>query len=79
MLIRKSPKIAEAEVTPYELYLNRRQFIGQASRLALLASATPSALAACEFQASEARAAQGDGQEDQLTSYEDVTTYNNFY
>ncbi len=79
MLIRKSPKIAEAEVTPYELYLNRRQFIGQASRLALLAAATPSALAACEFQASEARAAQGDGQEDQLTSYEDVTTYNNFY
>jgi len=79
MLIRKPPKISEAEVTPYELYLNRRKFIGRAGRIALLAAVTPSALAACDLDGGEAEAAEAVPQEDALTPYEDVTTYNNFY
>ena len=79
MLIRRPPKISEGEVTPYELYLNRRKFIGQAGRLALLAAVTPSALAGCDLHGGKAEAAEAGPQEDALTPYEDVTTYNNFY
>jgi sulfoxide reductase catalytic subunit YedY len=78
MLIRKPDEISESEVTPYELYLNRRKFIGQAGRLALLAAVTPASLAACDFKG-EAEASMADPQEDQLTPFDDVTTYNNFY
>jgi sulfoxide reductase catalytic subunit YedY len=78
MLIRKPDEISESEVTPYELYLNRRKFIGQAGRLALLAAVTPASLAACDFKG-EAEASMADLQEDQLTPFDDVTTYNNFY
>ena len=78
MLIRKPDEISESEVTPYELYLNRRKFIGQAGRLALLAAMTPASLAACDFKG-EAEASMADRQEDTLTPFDDVTTYNNFY
>jgi sulfoxide reductase catalytic subunit YedY len=79
MLIRKPDKISETEITPYELYLNRRKFIGQAGRVALLAAVAPGALAACDFAGEEAQAAVTGAQEDELTPYEDVTQYNNFY
>ncbi len=79
MLIRKPPKISESEVTPYELYLNRRKFIGQAGRIALVAAVAPSALAACDFGGGEANAAVVGAQEEELTPYEHVTQYNNFY
>jgi len=85
MLIRKKEKISQSEVTPYELYLDRRRFIGRAGRLALLAAVTPSSLAACDLPGNqEAQAALPGGgaagsQEEELTPYEDVTTYNNFY
>jgi sulfoxide reductase catalytic subunit YedY len=79
MLIRKPGKISESEVTPYELYLNRRKFIGQAGRIALLAAVAPEALASCDFIGGEAEAAVAGAQEDELTPYKDVTEYNNFY
>ncbi len=79
MLIRKPGKISESEVTPYELYLNRRKFLGQAGKLALMAAVTPASLAACDFKGGEAQAAVAATQEDPLTPYDDVTTYNNFY
>jgi len=79
MLIRKPGKIAESEVTPYEVYLNRRKFIGQAGRAALLAAVAPGALVGCDFTGEEAAAAVVGGQDDPLTPYEDVTQYNNFY
>jgi sulfoxide reductase catalytic subunit YedY len=85
MLIRKSNKISESEVTPYEVYLNRRKFIGQAGRLALAAAVTPGALMACDLKGDRAPAsapAAGDAgrvQEEELTPYDDVTGYNNFY
>ncbi len=79
MLIRKPPKISESEVTPYELYLNRRKFIGQAGRIALVAAVAPSALAASNLMGGEANAAVVGAQEEELTPYEHVTQYNNFY
>jgi sulfoxide reductase catalytic subunit YedY len=79
MLIRKPNKISESEITPYELYLSRRKFIGQAGRISLLAAVAPGALAACDFMGEEAEAAAIGGQEEELTPYEDVTQYNNFY
>ncbi|MCJ7628239.1 MAG: protein-methionine-sulfoxide reductase catalytic subunit MsrP [Longimicrobiales bacterium] len=79
MLIRKPPKISESEITPYELYLNRRKFIGQAGRIALMAAVAPGALAASDSMGEEAAAARKGAQEDELTPYKDVTEYNNFY
>ena len=79
MLIRKSPTISESEVTPYELYLNRRKFIGQAGRIALMAAVAPSALAASNLMSEEDGATVIGAQEDELTPYEHVTEYNNFY
>ncbi len=87
MLIRKPDKISPSEITPYELYLNRRKFIGQAARVALAAAVTPGALAACDVGGSEAAASvsgsrgstSSPAQDDELTPFDDVTTYNNFY
>jgi sulfoxide reductase catalytic subunit YedY len=69
MLIRK-PEIPSSEITPEPLYLNRRQFIGAAAG-AVAAASVPTALMAC--------APGEDEQADKPNSYEDITTYNNFY
>ncbi len=82
MLIRKPDPIPASEITPYEVYLNRRKFIGQAARVALAAAVTPGALAACDLGGDEAGRASLDAldaQSDELTPFEDVTRYNNFY
>ena len=71
MLIRK-PEIPSSEITPEATYLNRRQFFGAAAG-ALAASALPTSLAACTTDAAEA------AQRDEPNSYEDITSYNNFY
>lgn len=73
MLIRKPGKISESEVTPYDLYLNRRKFIGRAGKLALLGALAPASVAASEVFGGGVR------QEDEPNSYEDITQYNNFY
>jgi len=84
MLIRKSNPIPASEITPYEVYLNRRRFIGQAGRIALAAAVTPGALAACDSARADGGTVKGaeappEVQEDELTPFEDVTSYNNFY
>ncbi len=79
MMIRKAKKISESEVTPYEVYLNRRKFIGQAGRVALLAAVAPGALAASDHTGEEAEAAVIGAQGDELTPLKHVTEYNNFY
>ena len=79
MLIRKPKKISDSEITPYEVYLDRRKFIGQAGRIALVAAVAPGTLYARDVSASEAVDAVTGAQEDVLTPYEDVTQYNNFY
>jgi sulfoxide reductase catalytic subunit YedY len=89
MAIRKSKAIPSSEITPYDVYLDRRKFIGHAARLAASAAMVPGALAACDLAGDEAAAAtlegkgnrlfSPSGQEEELTPYKDVTGYNNFY
>jgi sulfoxide reductase catalytic subunit YedY len=83
MLIRRPADIKESEVTDESQYVNRRQFIRSAAALGaglgLAAIAPPLAACAREDAGAEAGAAGGAGQGDELTPYEDVTTYNNFY
>jgi methionine sulfoxide reductase catalytic subunit len=75
-------KIDPSEVTPRHLYLSRRQFIGAAS--VTLAGAL--ALAACKGNPPATATANPpiagattDELGDPLTSYQDVTHYNNYY
>ncbi len=73
MLIRK-PRAGEgdipsSEITPYEVYLDRRRFIAQSVTLAGAAAFVPSILGASESRQ----------QSEELTSFEDITHYNNFY
>jgi sulfoxide reductase catalytic subunit YedY len=86
MVIKKANGISPSEITPYEVYLKRRKFIGQAGKLAAAAALSPSALAACDFSGpaeastlSSAGMGGAPAQEDELTPLEDVTGYNNFY
>lgn len=74
MLIRRAPYIRESEITPEELYWNRREFIGAAGLLGV--AAVGGLLPAC---ARAEETAQQDEQQDELTPYKDVTTYNNYY
>jgi sulfoxide reductase catalytic subunit YedY len=74
--------IDPSEITPKRLYLSRRQFIGSTG--AVIAGAL--ALAACKGQLpptetdiSPSTAASTDELGDPLTSFEDITHYNNYY
>ncbi|NIR42639.1 MAG: protein-methionine-sulfoxide reductase catalytic subunit MsrP [Gemmatimonadetes bacterium] len=81
MLIRRPPDIRESEVTDERLYVNRRQFIGRAASIGAglgLVSAAPSLLS-CAERGDAAGDASGAAAQDELTPYEDVTGYNNFY
>lgn len=69
MLIRRGGEIPEREVTPERLYWNRRQFLGAAGAAAL-ATALPGTLSACSVR---------EAPPDKLNSWEDITTYNNYY
>jgi methionine sulfoxide reductase catalytic subunit len=89
MPIRLGAEIPAAEITPESLYLRRREFIGRGARALTAAVVAPAAaLAACERASGapgvdgEPGAGDGDGERaaaDELTPYEAVTTYNNFY
>jgi sulfoxide reductase catalytic subunit YedY len=84
MLIKKAPDIRSSEITPRNVYLRRREFI-QASTAALVGAG----LAGLPGNA----AAQGGGlaklpnvrkgspfnTSEKLNSYDDITSYNNFY
>lgn len=88
MLIRNPPDIKSSEITPKELYLNRRQFIASASAAALGAGAT---LAGIDWVGEPAPAHAGEklknvkqgppafSTNEKLNSFKDITTYNNFY
>ncbi len=80
MLIRRASDIRSSEITPYDVYLNRRSFMVGVAGLALgafgEAQAAPAPPAGQALQAQRNPAfAVGDPP----TKVESVTTYNNFY
>jgi sulfoxide reductase catalytic subunit YedY len=69
MLILRPNDIRPSEITDEALYLNRRQFVAAAA----------SALAVAAVPPFGSRLPAPGSRDDELTPYEDVTTYNNFY
>jgi methionine sulfoxide reductase catalytic subunit len=79
MLIRKPADIPSSEITPESVYLDRRRFLSLGAAGAIGGAMLPSALsAACTADAGASDAAAEQQQEKQ-NSFEDITTYNNFY
>ena len=86
MLIKKPNNIKSSEITPKDLYLNRRQFILAASATALSAGA---ALSGLDLSLSPQPVIAGEKLSDlrkssfstseKLNSFKDITNYNNFY
>ena len=74
MLIRHATPIKSSEITPRELYLNRREIIAGGAALGAVGMiGTPALAAKLEF---------GKGKfttDEKLTPLKDVTSYNNFY
>ena len=81
MLIQRAPKIKPSEITPHSVYKNRRQFLKSGAALAIGGSvpmlASLEASAGTKFENLVKTDYQVDDRD--LTSYKDVTTYNNFY
>ncbi len=87
MLIKKPKAIKSSEITPQAIYDNRRQFMRTAGGLLLAASSVP--LLGTNLLANETRRYGGKilgvqsrknlAQGEDLTAYDKVTTYNNFY
>ena len=70
-------KILGSEITPYKIYLNRRKFIKSS-----IATVITSSLASNLYGAHEKKDNQYNDQlskNDILNTYEEITTYNNFY
>ena len=85
MLIKQAPDIRSSEITPERLYYNRRQFIHAASGAALgaagaavLGQPAGGLQAAPQEDLGELRPSQFSTDEQQ-NSYEEITSYNNFY
>jgi sulfoxide reductase catalytic subunit YedY len=86
MLIKKPADIPSAEITPKELYMNRRQFITGASAVAVSAGA---ALAGLDALGRPEPAHAGEklpnvimssySTDEKQYSFKDITSYNNFY
>lgn len=76
------PDILNSEVTPKELYLNRRTFMTMTASLAFSGFAGESFMVTGEAEAGEKLSIVKRGKynvEDKVTSYKSATTYNNFY
>jgi len=82
MLIRRGRDIPSSDITPYETYLDRRRFLRTAAAGAA-AALVPGSLAACNEagggEAAGGETASGEPAQEELTPYEHVTGYNNFY
>ncbi len=81
MLIKKSQDIKTSEITDEQLYLDRRKFIKTATGIGALAAIGASVpwltngAGGGDAEAAELPA----GVDEELTSYESITSYNNFY
>jgi methionine sulfoxide reductase catalytic subunit len=82
VLIRTIGEIPSSEITPEELYLNRRAFIAAAGTLGVAAAAAlilPPSLARRGPLGAAAAGIGEDPADDTPNSWEDITTYNNYY
>ncbi len=76
MLIKKSPALTEADVTPYEIYQQRRHFI----KAGIATAAGISFPWLSQAKVTLGKVSPGPfGTDENQTPYKDVTTYNNFY
>jgi sulfoxide reductase catalytic subunit YedY len=75
MLIRRPPDIPTSEITDERLYWNRRQFM---NAIGMAAGATLLTRTGLAFPVSGSAPGE-DPKDDELTPYEHITTYNNFY
>ena len=80
MLIRRPADVRSSEITPEATYVRRRTFL-RLTGSALVAGMIAPALGAtaCGAEEPEPAADAGSTPQDELTPFEDVTTYNNFY
>lgn len=79
MLIKRPADIPPSEITPERDYLGRRDFIRQAGIGAAAIALAPSVLGACSRDIVEEASGNVVGQEDTPNSYEEITSYNNYY
>lgn len=82
MLILPKSDIAPSDITPREVYQERRQFLGQAGALGLavaLGGLSTPALAATHRAKFAGVTPTKFGADEKPTPFESVTTYNNFY
>jgi methionine sulfoxide reductase catalytic subunit len=77
MLIKKPDDIRSSEITPEDLYHNRRDFLKTAGLLGIAAAAGGVGALVDPGRANGAARAQQP--KDELTPIEDVTSYNNYY
>src|SRR5271156_3272952 len=78
MVIRKSNDIPSSEVTPKSVYLNRRAFMAGAAALGIAGILEPRRAAADATKLETVKSPLSTPGLT-LTSYKDITTYNNFY
>ena len=79
MLIRQAPDLRWSEVTDERLYLRRRELLGAAAGAAAGLLVTARGADARQSGPKLAFTKSGLSTNEALTSYEDITTYNNFY
>ncbi|MEM7415473.1 MAG: protein-methionine-sulfoxide reductase catalytic subunit MsrP [Gemmatimonadota bacterium] len=85
MIIRRPNDIPSSEITPESVYVNRRKFIKAAAAGAAGFAMGPAALGASEHGVRQSQeiparfATLRSELDEELNSYRDVTTYNNFY
>jgi len=78
MIIRKQPELRYSDVTPKDVYLNRRRFLGaSAATLGALAGAYPASAATAKLNAAKTQAPFSIT--DKETPLATVSGYNNFY
>lgn len=84
MLIGSKPDVLPSEITPREIFENRREFIKAAGFGLIAGAASAAGLLPADARAASRQKISGYtktpyGAGEKLTDYEDVTTYNNFY
>src|SRR3954465_2490061 len=92
MFIRKAPDLRFSDITPKSLYLRRREFLQTAAGAAIGAAAAVASPFAARVRAQEQKAGTGHGAQlanvkksplsttgEKVTSFDDITSYNNFY